>query len=107
MGRSRQRVRLRERAHAIPLPFRGKPMSDVVLDPEQVEILRESPNGVRVLDESGNELGVLIPRPMSAPGDIELSRVDADELARRMSMNEARWLTIDEVLDESTDRADG
>lgn len=81
-------------------------MTTITLTPSQAQLLRESAGDVRLCDERGQELAVAIPlEPSSEPFEVELREEEAEELASRMSMPNPKWLTSDELLDESPDQA--
>jgi hypothetical protein len=74
-------------------------MSPLVLTPAQEKLLRESsPASLPLQDSKGNIVGTAILRAEQPIEPVRLSVDEIEELARRMSMTDARWYSTAEVL---------
>lgn len=79
-------------------------MTTLVLNPHQSRLVAGETDQVRVVDDSGRELGVLLVNP----GDDEppqLDRATLEELARRLADPVGDWPTTAEVIQRIKERA--
>lgn len=67
---------------------------DLVLDDAQTQNLTSASGPVVVRDSSGRQLGVL----SLQPSNFELTSEDLEELNRRMSSDDTKWFTTEEVV---------
>ena len=75
------------------------PSPPLVLSKQQTALVQRSDATLTVQDEDGHEIGVLVPHVASERGAaVELKPEIVQELIRRMSQENIRWATTQEVL---------
>jgi hypothetical protein len=79
-------------------------MTTLVLDARQSKLVSGEPAQVRVVDESGRELGFLLVNPMDEEPP-KLSVQEIEELARRIAEPVGDWPTTAEVIQRIKSRA--
>jgi hypothetical protein len=83
-------------------------MPEIVLSEEQTRVFRESGGAVSVRDSAGRIVAVMQNTPADDPASDErvlLSLSEKREILRRMSQENVRWSTTEEVLQRLRERA--
>lgn len=79
-------------------------MTTLVLDPHQSRLVASETDQVRVVDDSGRELGVLLVNPVDDEAP-QLDRATLEELARRLADPVDNLPTTAEVIQRIKERA--
>lgn len=73
-------------------------MPELVLDPQQSELVASAGTPIRVVDASGREVGVLTPTEQADDATLSMTVEEIEELARRAAEPRRDWPTTQEML---------
>jgi hypothetical protein len=79
--------------------FEVRPMVALILNDDQVQAVKEASGRVPVCSRDGEDLGFMVVNRVHPGEKITITVEEAKELARRMSTEETRWYTTEEVLE--------
>jgi hypothetical protein len=73
-------------------------MPELVLDPQQSELVATAGTPIRVLDASGRDVGVLTPTAQADDAPLSMTIEEIEKLARRAADPRRDWPTTQVVL---------
>jgi hypothetical protein len=73
-------------------------MPELVLDPQQSELVATADAPIRVLDAAGRDVGVLTLTAQADDAPLSMTLAEIEELARRATDPRRDWPTTQEVL---------